>query len=134
MTDGAGSEMHERMGSIMVNPLGTVNNQGCRPGVTTRDGAEGLCAPALARVGPVVASDDMGADPDAPFAARFGERPRIMRVEVGDPDAGDAIFGEGDVVRLNGVFEARGRSWEARGGRQGRGSVGVPEQLVGDAP
>ena len=37
----------------MVNPVGSIHQQGCRPGVTDREGAEGLCTPAVGFVGPL---------------------------------------------------------------------------------
>ena len=38
---------------IVVNPVGSIHQQGCRPGVTDREGAEGLCTPAVGFVGPL---------------------------------------------------------------------------------
>lgn len=96
VTDGAGSRLQEELGGVMVNPLGTVHNQGCRPGVTDRAGREGQCHGATAYAGPVVARDagGPGTSVAGAFTAQFGVRPSIVLVEVDDPDNGDAVYGE----------------------------------------
>ena len=108
--DGAGSELHTSLGDIMVGPLSTLHNQGCRPGVSTRTGevltyrgathSAGLCNSALDSAGPIVAADGSGAGASGPFVAQFGMRPRIYSVTIDDPDHGDAVYGEGDTVTL----------------------------------
>ena len=100
LTDGEGSGLNDALDAlelgrgpgIVVNPLGTIHQQGCRPGVTNRDGAEGLCTPALGYVGPLRAADGpLPASCDGcsdQMLAQFGVRPRIVRTELDDPDNG----------------------------------------------
>jgi len=100
LTDGEGSGLNAALDAlelgrgpgIVVNPLGTIHQQGCRPGVTNRDGAEGLCTPALGYVGPLRAADGpLPASCDGcsdQMLAQFGVRPRIVRTELDDPDNG----------------------------------------------
>ena len=104
--DGDTSTLLDDIGDIMVNPLGTVHNQGCRPGVRARDGSEGLCNGAFEYVGPIVARDSAEAEAAiaagklGDFHAQFGVRPAIMGTLVDDPDAGDSVFGDGDVLHV----------------------------------
>ena len=130
LTDGEGSGLNAALDAlelgrgpgIVVNPLGTIHQQGCRPGVTNRDGAEGLCIPAVGYVGPLRAADGpLPASCDGcsdQMLAQFGVRPRIVRTELDDPDNGDDVVGNGDQLRV--YFDQgtdRGRSSQPAGAK-----------------
>ena len=109
MSDGDGSGLNSALGAlelgqgqgIVVNPIGTIHQQGCRPGVTDRAGSEGMCTAAEGFVGPMRAVDGPMPEDQSPyFLAQFGVRPRIVRTEVDDPDNGDSVVGPGDKLRV----------------------------------
>ena len=114
--DGAGSDLHRELvaGDLLVNVLGDIHNQGCRPcgagryayaecrpwdlsapsgvGDDWRSQATN-CHAATAYVGPLLPARDAPAG--SMFVAQFGVTPYVVAVELSDPRTVDQAWSVG---------------------------------------